>query len=248
MVGGAAAGIAARALAGRRPRFGTSALVLGVLAVQVLAAVQSSVVTVRSLEESSRTQVYAAAIGAVIVLSLAMSQLVLLLIARAPAPGATIALSLAAIVSASWVGAAFRDLMLLGPNELVQVISLILRWMPAVLVGCAIAWCGFRTAGRVAAVIVSLAALWIGPAFFTAVSSAAGTRVLAPYPTEMAEYALHVFVMALTMPELAVSPLVVALIIGIAGSLLLTRLRRGHGARSTAERRDIADRDTVPGR
>ena len=36
VVGGAAAGIAARALAGRRPRFGTSALVLGVLAVQRL--------------------------------------------------------------------------------------------------------------------------------------------------------------------------------------------------------------------
>ena len=72
--------------------------------------------------------------------------------------------------------------------------------------------------------------------------------MLAPYPAEMAEYALHVFVMALTMPELAVSPLAVALIIGIAGSLLLTRLRRGHGERSTAERPDIADRDTVAGR
>ena len=206
VVGGAAAGVTARALSHRRPRFGTTLLVCGVLAVQVIAAVQATVATVGSLEESTRTLVYAGAVVAVIVVSIAMSMLVLLLIARAPVPGATIALSLAAVVSASWIGAALHDVMLFGPNSLVQVISTGLRWMPAVLVGCAIAWCGFRTAGRIAAVIVSLAALWIGPAFFTAVSAAAGTRVLAPYPTEMAEYGIQVFVMALTMPELAAPP------------------------------------------
>jgi hypothetical protein len=175
-----------------------------------------------------------------------MSVLVLLLIARAPVPGATIALSLAALVSASWIGAALGNVMLLGPNDLVQVISLILRWMPAVLVGCAIAWCGFRTAGRIAAVIVSLAALWIGPAFFTAVSAAAGTRVLAPYPAEMAEYAVQVFVMALTMPELAAPPLVVALIIGVAGFAVLSRRRPTRPARTpSVEAADIAEHDTA---
>ncbi|MGA7149647.1 MAG: hypothetical protein WBX17_14320, partial [Microbacterium sp.] len=167
VVGGAAAGIAARALAPRRPRHGTTALVIGVLVVQVLAAAQATVVTIDLLERSTRTLIYAGAVGAVIIVSLMMSTLVLLLIARAPVPGATIALSLAALVSASWVGAALREFMLLGPSDLVQVIMPVLRWVPPVLVGCAIAWCGFRTGGRIAAVVVSLAALWIGPAFFT---------------------------------------------------------------------------------
>lgn len=225
VVGGAAAGIAGRAWAGRRPRFGTLALVGGVLAVQLIAGVQSTVVTVGSLERSSRTTIYAAAVVAVIVVSLVMSTLVLLLIARAPVPGAAIALSLAALVSANWVGAALRDTFLLGPNELVQVASSVLRWMPAVLVGCASAWCGFRTAGRIAAVVVSVAALWIGPAFFTAVSAAAGTRVLAAYPAEMVEYGVQVFVMALTSPELAILPLLVALVVGVAGSAILSARR-----------------------
>jgi hypothetical protein len=229
VVGAGAAGIAARALKNRRPPFGTTALVIGMLAVQVLAAVQATVVTVGLLERSTRTLVYAGAVGAVMVVSTLVGLLVLLLVARAPVPGATIGMSLAAIVSANWVGSALRDVMVLGTNQFVQLISICLRWMPAVLVGCVIAWCGFRTVGRVVAVIVSLAALWIGPAFFTAVSSAAGMRVLAPYPAEMLDYGLRVFVMALTMPELSVPPLIVALAIGIAGSLLLARLRRGRG-------------------
>ncbi|KQZ83259.1 hypothetical protein ASD56_13190 [Microbacterium sp. Root166] len=226
VVGGAAAGIAGRALAPRRPRHGTTALVLGVLLVQVLAAAQAAVVTVGLLERSTRTLVYAGAVGAVIIVSLMMSTLVLLLIARAPVPGATIALSLAALVSASWIGAALHDVMILAPNEILRVIMPIFHWMPAVLVGCAIAWCGFRTGGRIAAVVVSLAALWIGPAFFTGVSSAAGTRVLAPYPAEMAEYGIQVFLSALTMPELALLPVAVALVIGVVGSLLLRTIRR----------------------
>lgn len=227
VMGGAIAGIVARALADRRARFGTTVLVIGVLAVQILAAVQSTLVAVSVIERSTRSLVYAGAVAAVIVVSILVSLLVLLLIARSPVPGATIALSLAAVVSASWLGTAVRDVLLLGPEPLVQVILVILRWMPAVLVGCAIAWCGFRTAGRVAAVVVSLAALWIGPAFFTAVSAASGTRVLAPYPSEMAEYGIQVFWMALTRPELVVPPLVVALVIGVVGSLALTRVRRG---------------------
>lgn len=226
VVGGAASGIAARVLSDRRPRFGTLALVCGMLLVQLIAAVQATVVTVRMLEESTRTVVYAGAIVAVIVVSILVTLLVVLLIARAPVPGATIALSLAALVSASWVGVALREVLLLGPNELVQPIVLVFAWMPAVLVGCAIAWCGFRTPGRIAAVVVSLAALWIGPAFFTAVSAAAGTRVLAPYPAEMLDYGLQVFAMALTTPELVVRPLLTALVIGVAGALLLTWLRR----------------------
>lgn len=218
VVGSAVAGITGRALASRRPRHGILALTGGVLAVQLIAAVQATLVTRALLEASSRTALYTAAIVAVIVVSLLVGTLVLLLIARAPVPGAVIGLSLAALVSATWIGTAFRDLLLLAPYEVSQPVLTILRWIPAVLVGAAIAWGGFRTAGRVAASVVSLAALWIGPAFFTAVSNAAGTRVLAAYPAEMIDYGIGVFFAALTIPEVVLPPLVVAAVVGAAGA------------------------------
>ena len=230
VVGSAVAGIAGRALADRRPRHGTLALAAGVLAVQLIAAVQATLVTRALLEASSRAALYTAAIVAVIVVSLLVGTLVLLLIARAPVPGATIGLSLAALVSATWIGTAFRDLLLLAPYEVSQPVLAVLRWMPAVLVGAAIAWGGLRTWGRVAASVVSLAALWIGPAFFTAVANAAGTRVLAAYPAEMAEFGVGVFLQALTIPEVVLPPLVVAAAIGVAGAAAGALWRRRRSA------------------
>lgn len=226
VVGSAAAGIAARALASRRPRGGTLALVAGTLVVQLAAAIQATVTTRNLLESSARAELYAGAIVAVIVVSLVVGTLVLLLIARAPVPGATIAMSLAAVVSASWVGTALRDVMMYAPYEVTQPVSALLRWMPAVLVGAAIAWGGFRTPGRIAAAVVSLAALWIGPAFFTGVANAAATRVLASDPAEMIAYGVRVFFAALTTPELALPPLIVAVVIGVGGAALLTAVRR----------------------
>ncbi|WP_448262180.1 hypothetical protein [Microbacterium aurum] len=232
VVGSAVAGIAGRALADRRPRHGTLALAAGVLAVQLIAAVQATLVTRALLEASSRAALYTGAVIAVIVVSLLVGTLVLLLIARAPVPGAVIGLSLAALVSATWIGTAFRDLLLLllAPYEVSQPVLTILRWIPAVLVGAAIAWGGFRTAGRVAASVVSLAALWIGPAFFTAVANAAGTRVLAAYPAEMAEFGVGVFFQALTIPEVVLPPLVVAAAIGVAGAAAGALWRRHRSA------------------
>lgn len=241
VVGGAIAGVTARALRGRRPALGLSALVAGVLAVQLVAAVQTTVVTVGLLEDSRRSALYTGVIVAVIVVSLLVSLLVLLLVARAPVPGATIALALAVVVSASWLGAALGDVLLLGPDDVVQAILFVMRWLPAVLMGCVIAWCGFRTTGRIAAVLVSLAALWIGPAFFTGISAAAGTRVLAPYPDEMAQYAVQVFGAALTAIEVALPPLVVALVIGVLGSLLLDRRRRRADDRPDDASATVAD-------
>ncbi|AZS37514.1 hypothetical protein CVS47_02151 [Microbacterium lemovicicum] len=230
VVGGAATGIALRATANRRRRFAVPTAVGGLLLVQAIAVGQSAVVTAALLEESAQSRLYLAAVLAVVALSLLMSLLVVLLVSLAPTPGATIALAMTAIVAPSWLGAPFRDVLLLGPQGLSDVILFVLRWLPAVLVGCAIAWCGFRTVGRVTTVIVSLAALWIGPAFFTGVSNAAGMRVMAAYPAEMAEFGIQVFFSALTTPEIVVPPLIVAAVIGVAGALVLDTRRRRAGA------------------
>lgn len=226
VVGAALAGLAARILGRRRPRFGGLLLIVGVLTVQIVAACQSLLTTRPLLERSSRADVYLFLVGAVIAVSVLTGALVLCLIAFAPVPGATIGLSLVALVTASWVGVALRDILTFGPDPATTVALFVFRWLPAVLIGCAIAWCGFGTVGRVAAVVVSLAALWIGPAFFTAVSAAAGTRVLAPYPGEMAAYGVEVFRAAFTNPEIVLPPIVLAAIIGVLGALLVPVLRR----------------------
>ncbi len=230
VVGSAIAGIAGRTLAARRPRRGTLALTVGALSVQLVATLQTTLAVWGLLESSSRAALYLGAIVAVVVVALLVGTLVLLMIARAAVPGAVIALSLAAIVSAAWIGTALRDALLLAPYEVTQPVLLVLRWIPAVLVGAAIAWGGLRSPGRIAAALVSLAALWIGPAFFTAVANAAGARVLAAYPGEMIDYGVGVFFAALTSPEIVVPPLVVAVVIAIAGSALIGAVRRRRAA------------------
>jgi len=88
---------------------------------------------------------------------------------------------------------------------------------PAVLVGVAIAWCGIGTVGRVIAAIGSLLVLWVGPTLVTAVSAAAGSRVLLPYPAEMLDYGLGVFRQAIAMPDLWAMNVAIAVVVAIVG-------------------------------
>ena len=101
-----------------------------------------------------------------------------------------------------------------------------MRWVPAILCGVAIAWCGISTVGRVITAFVALAAVMIGPAFATAVSSAAGTRVLARYPSEMVEYGVQVFQLALGTPALTLRPIITAVVVAGAGLVLKVARRR----------------------
>jgi hypothetical protein len=61
----------------------------------------------------------------------------------------------------------------------------IAHWIPAILVGCALAWCGLRPARRTAVWAVNLALLWVVPALFISVEYVLGTRVLAGDLREM---------------------------------------------------------------
>jgi hypothetical protein len=240
IMGSALAGIASRATAARRPRFGALEVLGGVLLVQLVAAAQATFVVYGGTERSSRGALYLAVIGAGIVVSVLVGVLVLLLIAKAPRAGATIGLSLAALVASTWIGVFVAPALVVDGAALSAWLLPVLRWLPAVLVGLAIAWGGFRTPGRIAAAVVSLAALWIGPAFFTAVSAAAGSRVLASYPPEMIDYGLGVFGMAVTMPGLVLPSLGVALAIGLAGGLLLDMA--AEAASGVRKRRELTPR------
>jgi hypothetical protein len=222
VTGSAIAGVVGRATRERQSHHSLRMLLLGVLGVQIVAAVQTTAVVMNGLERSDWADLYLAALVAVTAVAMLTGVLVLLLIAKSPVPGAVIALAIAALAAGSWVSALVSSL---GANDLTLWLLSLVRWVPAVVVGAALAWSGFRSVGRVVAAALAILILWIGAAAFTAVSAAAGTRVLASRPAEMLDYGLGVFNMGLWIPELVLPPLMLAAAIGVLGWFVLRFLR-----------------------
>jgi len=211
VVGSAIAGGIARAKRETQPRLALVAIIVGVLAVQVPATVQTATVVSEGVGQSSASQLYLALLVAVTVVAMVVGLLVLTLVARSRVPGAAIAVSLAAVALGPWLAGLALPLNSLGTEANFTALSIV-RWIPAVVVGLAMAWSGFTSLGRAVASFTALLALWIGPSLFTAISAAAGTRVLASRPAEMAEYGAQVFQSVLRTSE-SLSPLVLALVV-----------------------------------
>ena len=178
---------------------------------QVAATIQTATVVSDGVGQSSGSQLYLALLVAVTIVAIGVGLLVLLLIARSRVPGAAIAVSLAAVALGPWVAGLALPLNSLGTEANFAALGIV-RWIPAVVVGLAMSWSGFTSLGRAIASFTALLALWIGPSLFTAISAAAGTRVLASRPAEMAEYGGQVFQSVLRTSE-SLSPLALALVV-----------------------------------
>ena len=163
VTGAAIAGLVARATRARQPRRGFVAILIGVLTVQLIATLQTSIVVRVGLQVGTESVVYFAATLAVALVSILVGMLVLWLIARAPRAGALVGISIAAIVFGSWLSGLLVPFGTFPAEPVAQLLSYV-RWVPAVIIGAAIAWCGINTVGRVAAAIGSLLILWIAPA------------------------------------------------------------------------------------
>ncbi|WP_309619230.1 hypothetical protein [Salinibacterium sp.] len=215
LVGSTIAGIVGRATTARNTRAALVALMGGVLIIQIVATTQTAMTVSGGLSDRSASTLYLVALTGGTIAAILLGLGMFTLIARAPKPGALIALSIAAIASSSWMrGLAFPVGTVSSSSTFTEVMRTVIELAPAIAIGAAIVWCGVNSVGRMTAVISSLILLWMGPVFITAVSSAAGTRVLAPYPSEMLEYGVQVFRSALLMPELWASTLAIA--VGIA--------------------------------
>ncbi|KQO94492.1 hypothetical protein [Leifsonia sp. Leaf264] len=234
LIGSAVAGLIARATRARQSRGGYVAIVAGVLLTQLIATVQTAVAVGGGLQSRSESTLYLSLLIAVAALAIAVGVGVLVLIARAPRAGALVGLSIASVAAGSWLSGLIAPVGSFPAEWAIQVLGYA-RWIPAILVGIAIAWCGVNTVGRVIAAIVGLVLLWLGPALITAISSAAGSRVLAGYPSEMLDYGVGVFRMAFLMPELVVPPLVVAIVVAAVGlgTRMLLAGTRGRAATAT---------------
>lgn len=244
LVGGAVAGLAVRLLSERRGlpgRLATVLAVTGLLVVQLVALVQTAVVTGAGLRTDrsigtgaaiSAAQVYLVALMAGTLLAIALAVVLLVVLART-APGvAVVAVAVGALAAGTWVDAFLVSPVGFADGSVSAVLS-VTRWVPAVLVGLGIARTGLTSVGRVIGSVLALAVLWSGSAAVTAVTAALGTRVYLPYPLELASFGAEVFRSALGPAGTGIGSALVALVIGGAGALVWRwwRVRRGRVAR-----------------
>jgi hypothetical protein len=227
VVGSALAGLAARV--GRRRGIGPLGTALGAVGVQVVALVQSALTVSAGLREDRDSDLYLAAIVGGTVGAIAVGALLLLVIARAPRAGAAVAISLAAVAAGGWLTGVVAPLSRDGSPAGLALLNGV-QWLPGILAGLALAWCGVLSVSRVIAWIVSLAVLWVGPVLVTAVSAAAGSRVLARHPLEMLDYAQAVFTSALMLPAVSLRTPTTALVVAALG---VAALRAWHARRAT---------------
>ncbi|NAZ75728.1 hypothetical protein GTQ99_09925 [Kineococcus sp. T13] len=217
VTGHALAGLLARLLARttrlRWPRRSVLALAAGVLGVQLLAAAQTTLTVAGGLSARPASALYLAALLAALSIALAVGLLVLRLLLAASRAAVVVGVSLSAVLGASWLSSLLTPFTTAGGAAASGQ-----HWLPAVLVGAVIAWSGVRSAGRVLAAAGGLALLWVLPAALTAVTSAAGFRLLLPHPRELAGYGAQVFQAALLTPGLVLPPLLLALVVAAGGS------------------------------
>lgn len=229
LMGGVFAGLAVREVS-RHRRLSVWAAALGVLLVHVVAVLQSFTVVAVGLGLTSgttdaRAVVYFAGMLAGAAVSVLLGQLGFWLTSRRAVALVSLGVSLAAVPFVTWFATGFAEVA--GPGGVPQALSLAWRWLPAVIVGLALAWCGIRPLRRLAVWAMSLLALWVTPALFTAASYALGMRVLNGDLAEMAQAGMQVFPMALAVGGW---PVVVAAGIGAAGAGL-TRVVRVRNSR-----------------
>ena len=193
--------------------FALVAVVVGVLVAQTIALVQTAAVVHGGLRTSGLATVYLAALVGWTLAAMAVGLLVLLLLARTSVPGATVAMALAAPAVGHWLAGVVAPAVAVG-----TVISAAMRWMPAVLVGAAVAWCGFAVGRRVAASIAALLLVWVLPAAFAALDAAAGSRAMLGEPLALVVLAVRTFVaMLVGVPDGSLPLLVGAVVVAGVG-------------------------------
>lgn len=219
----------------QQPRRALAATIAGVATVQVVAIVQTVATVAGGMPPGRDGLLYLSALTAGAVAANLVGLLLLVLIARAPAAGAVVALSAAAVAVSGWVSALISHPFDVSATATTLALLSSSRWLPALIVGVTVAWCGFGTVSRIVGALVSFLALWTGPALFTAVSAAAGTRVLARYPAEMLDYGAQVFVMALGPQGSSLALLVPAVAVTVIALVPIRALRRRHRERLAAK-------------
>ncbi|HKU04418.1 MAG TPA: hypothetical protein VJQ80_16535 [Arthrobacter sp.] len=223
-VGASAAGLALRVLKPARRRFAAACAVGGVLLVHCVAAVQSFAVLSSGLDPEPRSSIYMAGLLGGTIAAIGAGVVALLVLASPSRPDVALGLGLMAVPFASWLaaGAAFPA----GPGGVPIFLTIVWHWLPAVLVGVALSWCGFKPPIRLWVWAVDLALLWLVPALFTSVNYVLGTRAYLGNFSEMAILSREILAATLG-PAGGAGPIVLmALGVGLVGALSMAVLAR----------------------
>ncbi|MFB7249295.1 hypothetical protein [Microbacterium sp. NPDC056234] len=219
LLGGVFAGVAVR-VARRRRALSLWPAALGVAFVHVFAALQSFLVLAGGLglaggSAGSRAVLYfGGLLGGTIVAAL-MAQLGLWMTSRSSVAMSPFGIALAAVPFAGWVTRWFGAFA--GPMGPPPFISLVGYWLPAIIVGAALVWCGVRPPSRLVVWTVALLSVWVVPALFTAIGYGLGMRVLQGNLADMAEASVQLFPLALAEMWW---PAVLAAAIAVVGTLV----------------------------
>ena len=214
------AGLVVRALGARVPPRAVAAVGAGALAVHLVATVQSMAAVTSGLAGRAASVVYLAALLALVVGAVLVGSSVLALITARPRGAAVVGLSVLGLALGPWSATSVPPPDTGAEQALSWVLADVVRWIPAVVVGVAIAWGGLGRLSRVAAALGALLVLWIGSAALTAVSNAAGSRALLRHPAELLAYASEVFEAALLQRDQVVASLLVAVVVAAGGTAL----------------------------
>lgn len=235
LTAGAIGGLVARGAPPEHRRRSGDLSALGLVLALAGCAVQSGLAYSSMRPKSDGVAVSLVLLLVWVVLCSAGAVVLLLLLARSTRAGASVASAIAAPAVGVWVSA-------LTAPELVSSTAVVssgdLRWLPAVLVGLALAWCGLRTGGRVAAWAMSLVLLWVVPAVLMAIGAAASSQG-SPGVMDRIGAGLDVLGYALR-PELALPGLILAAAVGLVGTIILLLVERFRPARVTTTVRPSA--------
>ncbi|HWS51333.1 MAG TPA: hypothetical protein VN241_10000 [Microbacterium sp.] len=150
-------------------------------------------------------------LGGTVVAAL-LAQVGLRLTSRTSPGPVALGVALAAVPFASWVSHGVNAVT--GPISQPPLLIELVRWLPAVVVGLALAWCGVRPLRRLGVWAAGLFALWLLPALFVAAQYGLGMRVLQGDIAEMARASAQLFPLVLAEGGM---PVLVAAAIGVIG-------------------------------
>lgn len=231
-VGGAAAGFALRFWRPGRARRGVWSVAAGVLAVQIMATVQAFAALRAGLAPGSASALYFTGVLAGVGAAVAASLVALFLLAARSRARAALGVGLMAVPVVSW--AVEWVVNLSDAGNVSPLVPAVARWLPAALVGAALAWSGLRSTGRVLVWVADLILLWVVPALCISVNYVFGTRIYLGDVDEMALLARQILAATLG-PDGGAGPIVMlALAIALAGTGALEVLRRRRQADTTA--------------
>lgn len=220
LVGGVFAGLTMHLLARRRSFLAWPAAI-GLLIVHAYAVAQSFTVVANGLDNGRRSALYFVGMLGGAVVAMLLAQTAFWLASRRSTGPVALAIGLSAVPFVVWI----RQIVVAvsGPSGMPMPITELLRWLPALIVGVTLVWCGLRPARRLAVWLVVLVALWVIPALFTTIQYGLGMRVLNGDLSEMASASSQVLPLALREEVL---PALLALALGVVGVIVREAVQR----------------------